>query len=278
MKLHSFLLIFAVLGLVAGCGSGGKQGGKTKETVPSASKSEAEKGGRQEKAEEAEVSKRDTEEVPAPKAPEVKPLEVHVTAPKISGEGVTICQFEVDELPLGVKELKSWLKRETREYRDDKNPRLSTRPLHIRTHKDTPYRWIQFLLIECVQPGVGIWKYRVFEGARDLPIYLPTDVSPVSSEAKEQNLPIRLVLRWNPTIKRCKVYVGQVLCNYDGKGIARAKKLIAQITQRGVNTAEIDGGGDVPMFWILEALDMLIQSRLEKIHFSAQMEPNKKTD
>jgi hypothetical protein len=98
----------------------------------------------------------------------------------------------------------------------------------------------------------------------------------MSSEADVKKFPIRIVLRWNPSIQKCKVYVGQILCNYDDQGIRKAKELVAQITDRGVDTAEIDGRGDVPMHWVMEALDMLIKARLKTIHFTGHIEQAKK--
>ncbi|MHC5078756.1 MAG: hypothetical protein ACYTHN_07035, partial [Planctomycetota bacterium] len=75
--------------------------------------------------------------------------------------------------------------------------------------------------------------------------------------------------RWNPTIEKCKVYVGMVLCNYDEPGITRAAVKIRQIIMTGSNRAEIDAADDVPVHWFLEALKMLRDNGLEDIQFSA---------
>ncbi|MHC4600682.1 MAG: prenyltransferase/squalene oxidase repeat-containing protein, partial [Planctomycetota bacterium] len=90
---------------------------------------------------------------------------------------------------------------------------------------------------------------------------------------EEMKLPVRIVLRWNPTIKRCKVYVGQVLCNYDERGIERALQKVKQIKQTGVYPAEIDAGGDVPVRWVIEAFRMLVRADMEEINFTGRVNP-----
>ncbi len=114
-------------------------------------------------------------------------------------------------------------------------------------------------------------KFKTLEGK--LAAYLPKDKGLQNVKIEEQTLPVRVVLRWNPTIKRCKVYVGQVLCNYDDDGITRAMKKVKQIKQTGTDKAEIDAGGDVPMAWVVQALNMLIKADMPEINFTGAMDP-----
>ncbi|MHC5039003.1 MAG: biopolymer transporter ExbD [Planctomycetota bacterium] len=115
-------------------------------------------------------------------------------------------------------------------------------------------------------------KFKTLEGK--LAAYLPKDRGQINIRTTPPEfLPIRVVLRWNPTIQRCKVYVGQVLCNYDDQGISRAFRRVQQVRQTGVNTAEIDSGGDVPMEWVVKTLNMLIKSDMGAIHFTGSFNP-----
>jgi len=85
--------------------------------------------------------------------------------------------------------------------------------------------------------------------------------------------PCRVLLRWNPEIGRCKVYVGQVLCNYDDEGLRRALQRVRLIKQTGSGASEIDAGGDVPMVWVVQTLNMLIQAKMTKINFTGSLNP-----
>jgi biopolymer transport protein ExbD len=115
-------------------------------------------------------------------------------------------------------------------------------------------------------------KFKTLEGK--LAAYLPKDRGPRNIYTPPPDtLPIRVVLRWNPTIRKCKVYVGQVLCNYDEQGIARAFSKVRQIRQTGSSIAEIDAGGDVPMGWVVQALNMCIRADLREIHFTGAFNP-----
>jgi biopolymer transport protein ExbD len=114
-------------------------------------------------------------------------------------------------------------------------------------------------------------KFKTLEGK--LAAYLPKDKGLQNYKIEEQALPVRVVLRWNPTIRRCKVYVGQVLCNYDDQGISRALQKVKQIKQTGTDKAEIDAGGDVPMEWVVQALNMLIRADMPEINFTGAMDP-----
>ena len=106
-----------------------------------------------------------------------------------------------------------------------------------------------------------------------LAAYLPKDKGLMNFKIEEQKLPIRILLRWNPTINKCKIYVGQVLCNYNEEGISRALTKVKQIKQTGADKAEIDAGGDVPMFWVVQSLNMLILGNLQEINFTGAMNP-----
>jgi hypothetical protein len=78
--------------------------------------------------------------------------------------------------------------------------------------------------------------------------------APEPAPENTAKLPIRLLLRWNPTILRCKVYVGQVLCNYGDEGMLRASAKIESIVQEG-NAANllVDAGSDLPCSWVVAA-------------------------
>ena len=115
-------------------------------------------------------------------------------------------------------------------------------------------------------------KFKTLEGK--LAAYLPKDRGWINiNTPPPEILPIRVVLRWNPSIRKCKVYVGEVLCNYDDQGIARAFTKVRQIRQTGSTTAQIDAGGDVPMGWVVSALNMCIRANLGKIHFTGAFNP-----
>ncbi|MHC4597462.1 MAG: ExbD/TolR family protein [Planctomycetota bacterium] len=114
-------------------------------------------------------------------------------------------------------------------------------------------------------------KFKTLEGK--LAAYLPKDRGMINTRVEEKSLPVRVVLRWNPTIRRCKVYVGQVLCNYDRPGIERAFRRVRQIMQTDTDTAEIDAGGDVPMHWIVQTVDMLMRADMPEIHFTGAFNP-----
>ena len=114
-------------------------------------------------------------------------------------------------------------------------------------------------------------KFVTTEGK--LAAYLPKDKGLMNFKIEEQKLPVRVLLRWNPTINKCKIYVGQVLCNYNDEGITRALQKVKQIKQTGADKAEIDAGGDVPMYWVVQSLNMLIKADLREINFTGAMNP-----
>jgi biopolymer transport protein ExbD len=114
-------------------------------------------------------------------------------------------------------------------------------------------------------------KFVTAEGK--LAAYLPKDKGLMNFKIEEQKLPVRVLLRWNPTINKCKIYVGQVLCNYNDEGISRALQKVKQIKQTGADKAEIDAGADVPMSWVVQSLNMLIKAGMPEINFTGAMNP-----
>ncbi|MHC5038277.1 MAG: hypothetical protein ACYTHM_13260 [Planctomycetota bacterium] len=80
-------------------------------------------------------------------------------------------------------------------------------------------------------------------------------------------MPIMIHLRWNPAVKKCKVYVGRVLCNYDVQGIERAGKKIEEILAKGQYDVAVSAGEDVPAKWVLAALDMASKKKPRRILF-----------
>ena len=116
-------------------------------------------------------------------------------------------------------------------------------------------------------------KFKTLEGL--LAAYLPKDKGLMNFKIEEQKLPVRVLLRWNPTISKCKIYVGQVLCNYNEQGISRALQKVKQIKQTGADKAEIDSGGDVPMYWVVQALNMLMSADMREINFTGAVDPLK---
>jgi biopolymer transport protein ExbD len=113
-------------------------------------------------------------------------------------------------------------------------------------------------------------KFKTLDGL--LSAYMPRNEGPQDSRV-DPSLPVRVVLRWNPSIGRCKVYVGQVLCNYDEQGLVRARSRVRQILSTGVMKAEIDAAGDVPMYWVIQSLNMLVETQVKQINFTGSMNP-----
>ena len=106
-------------------------------------------------------------------------------------------------------------------------------------------------------PGVAL---RWAEAVRDLakacgnaPLAPPEPVP-----ANDGKFPIRLGLRWNPTILKCKFYIGQVLCNYDDEGLRRASAKIELVVTNGpASDLIVDAGNDVPCRWIVSSAQMI---------------------
>ncbi len=149
-------------------------------------------------------------------------------------------------------------KKKRKEIPDAEAPELSMTPMI-----DVTFQLLIFFMVTS--------KFKTLEGK--LSAYLPKERGIQNISIDDKTLPVRVVLRWNTEIRRCKVYVGEVLCNYDEDGISRALQRVLRIKQGGVARAEIDAGGDVPMRWVVRALNMLIRADMPEIDFTGAMDP-----
>jgi hypothetical protein len=41
----------------------------------------------------------------------------------------------------------------------------------------------------------------------------------------------------------------------------------------GTSEAEIDAGGDVPVHWVVQAINLLVKAKIEEIHFVGSVDP-----
>ncbi|MHC5079838.1 MAG: ExbD/TolR family protein [Planctomycetota bacterium] len=89
--------------------------------------------------------------------PEKKRITVNLLPPEAGG----VCRVKVKGKVMDQKALHRYLKTEAEISRDPDDPRLSTRALLIRADRETTFRWVQFVMQECVKPGVGIWKIQI---------------------------------------------------------------------------------------------------------------------
>ena len=129
---------------------------------------------------------------------------------------------------------------------------------------DVTFLLLIFFMVAC--------KFKVFEGK--LAAFLPKDVGENPHIVEEPpELPLKVFLRWNAPRKRCRVTVGRIFCGYDSEGIARARQKVRQITQTGLDKAEIEAGGDVRMNWLVQTLNMLTQAGLKEIQFTGSGNP-----
>ena len=111
-------------------------------------------------------------------------------------------------------------------------------------------------------------KFKTLEGK--LLAYLPKDKGLKNVKVEEQKLPIRVTLTWNVATRQAKVYVGQSFTGIaDQGGLEAAKKKVRQIKATGTEKAEIDADNKIPFRYVVETLNMLIQSRLKEISFAA---------
>jgi len=107
-----------------------------------------------------EMSQADLEQMELPEASEAMPddqPEENRMVINVTEEG----DIKIRGKVYGSKKLKQWLKREASIARDPKDKRLSTRALLIRADKDAEFKYLQHIMQECVQPGVGIWKIEI---------------------------------------------------------------------------------------------------------------------
>jgi biopolymer transport protein ExbD len=114
-------------------------------------------------------------------------------------------------------------------------------------------------------------KFKTFEGK--LAAYLPKDKGLQNYKIEEQELPIKVLLKWNAPRKQCRITVGRIFCGYDTEGIAKALTKVKQIKSTGVAKAEIEAGGDVRMIWVVQSLNMLIKADLTEINFTGAANP-----
>ena len=96
-------------------------------------------------------------EATADKNPEKKRLIVNIMAPTRDGR----CEIKVKGKTMDTRKLYTFLRGEASISRDPKDERLSTRALLIRADKETPFKYVQAVMQECVKPGVGIWKIQL---------------------------------------------------------------------------------------------------------------------
>ena len=89
--------------------------------------------------------------------PEKKRITVNLLPPEDGG----FCKVKVGGKEMNQKALHKFLKTEAQIARDPEDPRLCTRALLIRADKETTFRYVQFVMQECVKPGVGIWKIQI---------------------------------------------------------------------------------------------------------------------
>jgi len=131
----------------------------------------------------------------------------------------------------------------------------------------TPMIDVTFLLLIffMLQP------FKTFEGK--LAAYLPKDKGLQNYKIEEQELPIKVLLRWNAPRKQCRITVGRIFCGYDTEGVNKAYRKVLQIKNTGVAKAEIEAGGDVRMTWVVQALNMLIKAGLTEINFTGAANP-----
>jgi hypothetical protein len=80
---------------------------------------------------------------------------------------------------------------------------------------------------------------------------------PEAAPTNDGKLPIHLILRWNPTAGKCKVYVGPVLCNYNDMGLERASSLIERnLTSEATSDLMIAAENEVPCKWVVSSAQM----------------------
>ncbi len=128
---------------------------------------------------------------------------------------------------------------------------------------DVVFQLLIFFMVGC--------QFKTFEGK--LAAYLPKDKGLMNYKIEEQELPIKVLLRWNAPRKQCRVTVGKIFCGYDIDGINKALGKVKQIKMTGVKKAEIESGGDVRMIWVVQALNMLIKAGLTEINFTGAANP-----
>jgi biopolymer transport protein ExbD len=111
-------------------------------------------------------------------------------------------------------------------------------------------------------------RFKSLEGK--LLAYLPKDKGLKNVKVEEQKLPIRVTMYWNVATQQAKVYVGQTFTGIaDQGGLDRAKEKVRQIKATGTDKAEIDAVPELPFRFVVECLNMLIQTNVKEISFAA---------
>jgi biopolymer transport protein ExbD len=128
---------------------------------------------------------------------------------------------------------------------------------------DVTFLLLIFFMVAC--------KFKTFEAK--LAAYLPKDKGLENYKIEDQELPIKVLLRWNAPRKQCRVTVGRIFCGYDTEGISKAFRKVKQLKATGVAKAEIEAGGDVHTGWVVQALNMLIKAGLTEINFTGAANP-----
>ena len=112
-----------------------------------------------------EMAQADLEVLTLPSAseasPDANPEKKRITVNLLPPEEGGFCKVKVKGQVMDQKRLYRFLKTEAEISRDPDDPRLSTRALLIRADRDTTFRFVQFVMQECVKPGVGIWKIQI---------------------------------------------------------------------------------------------------------------------
>ncbi len=128
---------------------------------------------------------------------------------------------------------------------------------------DVVFQLLIFFMVGC--------QFKTFEGK--LAAYLPKRIGPNDYKVEMEEVPVKVLLRWNAPRKQCRITVGRIFCGYDSDGMVKALSKARQIKLTGVKVAEIEAGGDVRMIWVVQALNMLIRAGLTEINFTGAANP-----
>ena len=112
-------------------------------------------------------------------------------------------------------------------------------------------------------------KFKTLEGK--LLAYLPKDKGLKNVKVEEQKLPIRVSMRWNPRTQQAKIYVGTTnLGIVEQGGLEKAMRQVQRIFKTGTTKSEIDAVPELPFRYVVQVLNMLMQTDVEEISFAAQ--------
>ncbi|MHC4777733.1 MAG: ExbD/TolR family protein [Planctomycetota bacterium] len=111
-----------------------------------------------------EMAQADLEILSLPEASQAMPdpgnakrVVVNITAPE--GEGA--CRIKVRGQEMNLRGLRTYLRTEAQLQPDLSRPGVSELPVLIRADRETPFRYTQAVLQECVRPGIRIWKVQI---------------------------------------------------------------------------------------------------------------------